>query len=132
MQLEAGKRRRVLQVSLTPLIDVVFILLLFFLLSSTFTQWRELNVVTSGETVNNEPQTLLKVQLISSQGEIRVEDQHYASADAAGLRELVLAHPNTVFALDAEDGVNTQAMITLADRLQQAGAKHVSLAGITR
>jgi len=132
MQLEAGRRRRVLQVSLTPLIDVVFILLLFFLLSSTFTQWRELKVVAPGEAVNNAPKNLLKVQLISSQGEIRVEGQHYTSADAAGLRELVSAHPDTVFVIDAEDGLTTQAMVTLADRLQQAGAGQVSLAGLIR
>jgi len=132
MQLEAGKRRRGLQVSLTPLIDVVFILLLFFLLSSTFTQWRELNVATPGKTDSSEAKTLMKVQLISSQGEIRVEGQRYTSADAAGLRELVSAHPDTVFAIDADDGLTTQAMITLADRLQQAGARQLSLAGITR
>lgn len=132
MQLEAGRRRRGLQVSLTPLIDVVFILLLFFLLSSTFTQWRELNVTAPGQNVSNEPNILLKMHLIGSQGEIRVDGAHYFSADAAVLRKLVAAHPDTVFAIDADDGLTAQAMITLADRLQQAGAQQVSLAGITR
>lgn len=132
MRLEAGKRRRGVQVNLTPLIDVVFILLLFFLLSSTFVQWRELNITVPGQVDDTEPQALLKIQLVSSQGDIRVEGQLYASADVVRLQELVAANPDTVFAIDARDGLTTQVMITLADRLKQAGAKRVSLAGIAR
>jgi len=42
-----GKRRRI---PLTPLIDVIFILVMFFLLSSTFGIWRPLDVgLGSGE-----------------------------------------------------------------------------------
>ncbi|WP_417502048.1 ExbD/TolR family protein [Marinobacter sp.] len=131
MQLDAGKRRKAGQVNLTPLIDVVFILLLFFLLSSTFTQWRELNVTASGQADDVEQQALLEIQLVSSLGDIRVADQLYA-ADALNLQQLVADNPNTVFAIDARDGLTAQAMITLADRLKQAGAERVSLAGIVR
>jgi len=42
----AGYRRR--RLSLTPLIDVIFLLLLFFMLSSTFTPFAELQVGASG------------------------------------------------------------------------------------
>lgn len=131
MQLDAGKRRKAGQVNLTPLIDVVFILLLFFLLSSTFTQWRELNVTASGQADDVEQQALLEIQLVSSLGDIRVADQLFA-ADALNLQQLVAENPNTVFAIDARDGLTAQAMITLADRLKQAGAERVSLAGIAR
>ncbi|MCK0163113.1 biopolymer transporter ExbD [Marinobacter sp. S6332] len=131
MQLDAGKRRKSGQVNLTPLIDVVFILLLFFLLSSTFAQWRELNVTVSGQADDVEQQDLLEIQLVSSLGDIRVAGQLYA-ADALNLQQLVAENPNTVFAIDARDGLTAQAMITLADRLKQAGAERVSLAGIAR
>lgn len=39
-----GGRRRV--ISLTPLIDVVFILLVFFMLASSFTDWRAIRLDT--------------------------------------------------------------------------------------
>jgi len=42
----AGYRRR--RLSLTPLIDVIFLLLLFFMLSSTFTPFAELELGASG------------------------------------------------------------------------------------
>lgn len=131
MQLETGRRRRAGQVNLTPLIDVVFILLLFFLLSSTFVQWRELKVTAPGQADDMEPQTLLEIQLVSSRGDMRVAGQLFA-ADAVNLQQLVAENPDTVFSIDANDGLTAQAMITLADRLKQAGARRVSLAGIAR
>ena len=43
MRVEA-ERRRIRRLSLTPLIDVVFLLLLFFMLSSTFERYRSLEM----------------------------------------------------------------------------------------
>ncbi|MET1415368.1 biopolymer transporter ExbD [Roseibium sp. HPY-6] len=58
-----GKKRRI---PLTPLIDVIFILVMFFLLSSTFGIWRPLDVSLGGEEIaggedNAEPSTNLAV-----------------------------------------------------------------------
>mgnify|MGYP000176081015 CR=1 FL=1 len=39
-------RRRMRRIALTPLIDVIFLLLLFFMLSSTFSQFSEVPLVT--------------------------------------------------------------------------------------
>ncbi|THK40217.1 hypothetical protein E8Q33_15080, partial [Methylophaga sp. SB9B] len=47
----AAKRRLI---SLTPLIDVVFILLLFFMLSSGFTQWRQMDITAASESYNTD------------------------------------------------------------------------------
>ena len=42
MRFESAFRRRRRLIGLAPLIDVVFILLLFFMLTTNFTRWREL------------------------------------------------------------------------------------------
>ena len=47
----AHSRRR--RLSLTSLIDVLFLLLLFFMLSSTFTQFGEVNIVEQGSDNSN-------------------------------------------------------------------------------
>ncbi|TCO74139.1 biopolymer transporter ExbD [Rhodovulum euryhalinum] len=44
MRRAAGRRR----LSLTPLIDVIFLLLLFFMLSSTFTRFAEVDLSAAG------------------------------------------------------------------------------------
>lgn len=53
-------RRR--PISLTPLIDVVFILLMFFMLTSTFTRWKAVDLrlpIASSDAGPKKPQTLL-------------------------------------------------------------------------
>ena len=57
MALSAGIRRR-RAISLTPLIDVIFLLLLFFMLSSTFTRFAELplqNAATAPDPADTPP-----------------------------------------------------------------------------
>ena len=67
MQLRKTHSRR-LVCSLTPLIDVVFILLVFFLLSSSFTQWNtlSLSVSTNSEQTSAHNLETSKVRLKES------------------------------------------------------------------
>ena len=60
----AGSRRRKRVLSLTSLIDVIFLLLLFFMLSSTFSNYADIDlaVATSGASSSNEPPLLLKLR----------------------------------------------------------------------
>ncbi|TCM84528.1 biopolymer transporter ExbD [Rhodovulum steppense] len=50
----AARRRRL---SLTPLIDVIFLLLLFFMLSSTFTRFAEVDLAAAGTARPAPPET---------------------------------------------------------------------------
>lgn len=63
MALSTGFRRR-RAISLTPLIDVIFLLLLFFMLSSTFTRFAELPLqnATTGAEPTETPPLFLRVE----------------------------------------------------------------------
>lgn len=131
MQLDLSLPTRRRRISLTPLIDVVFILLLFFMLSSNFMQWRriDLPIPTQGEATDQE---LLVVQLLNNRGELIVGDQQLSMTDLETLSGLISANPEKVVALDVAEGVDTQRLIMLVDNLRQAGASRVSLAGVLR
>ncbi len=129
MRLKTLSVRRQRAISLTPLIDVVFILLLFFMLSSSFVQWRQVNLSAAQASESNS-QPLNRLRLLSANGDFEYAGQHYQMSDVAALRVLVGEAEQAVFAIEVVPGVKTQAMITLLDNLKQAGAVHVSLAGI--
>jgi biopolymer transport protein ExbD len=64
MRIEAGPRRRS-RLSVTSLIDVIFLLLLFFMLSSTFTRFAEVEFTAgaAGEAdTQNRPDILLRLE----------------------------------------------------------------------
>ena len=106
MQLEAfpGKKRR--GISLTPLIDVVFILLLFFMLSSNFMHWRQITL-SSAEQSEQTPDKIEVVRVESDAGRVTHAGKSYQLQDLTALSALVAANPEAVFAVEAAPEVKT-------------------------
>lgn len=129
MLLKADKPVHRRAISLTPLIDVVFILLLFFMLSSTFIQWRQIDVSAPTEA-SSDTKTQRILTLASDQGKFTFEGTQYDSQNLAALTALVLQDVEAVYVIKVEPGLRTQSMIDLLDALKQAGATNVSLAGV--
>ena len=129
MQLEAcpGKKRR--GISLTPLIDVVFFLLLFFMLSSNFMHWRQISLSSANQTENT-PDEILVVRVESDAGRVTHDGKTYQLSDLDGLRTLVAAAPEAVYAVEAAPEVKTQTLVSLLDQLHRAGAQKVSMTGV--
>ncbi len=63
MSLKATRRRK--RLSMTPLIDVIFLLLLFFMLSSTFSRFAEVEITAGGSAAasSTPPAKLLFLRL---------------------------------------------------------------------
>ncbi len=130
MLLDVGATRKPAKISLTPLIDVVFILLLFFMLTSNFMQWRQMDlpIPTASEQPAEKPE-VVTVRLLSNAGDVQIDDNRF-NILTAGIPESLLGNGGRLFAVEAEDGVSTQALVELVDQLRMAGAEKVSLAGV--
>ena len=111
-------RRR--PISLTPLIDVVFILLMFFMLTSAFTRWKAVDLrlpTTSSDTSPKKPQALL----LHTDGSLSLRGRPFPLPDAATALPAVLdaARPVVVFP-EAETSVQT--IISTFEQLAAVGA----------
>jgi len=112
-------------VSLTPLIDVVFILILFFMLTTQFEQRQTLSV-NSATPGNSAPvEELLndnaRVRVLSSRA-WQLNDRDYSFNDANGLKAL-LSYASV--RITAADGVVLQDVINLIDEFGKAGISDV-------
>ena len=112
---------------MVPLIDVVFILLLFFMLSTSLIRARELPVDFPTPDSGPSAQQIRTIRLESEDGSLTFEGVRYVSPDAGALRRLVAQDPRAPYALDTAPGVSTQALVALLDRLTLAGAQNISL-----
>ena len=116
-------RRRV---SLTPLIDVVFILLVFFMLATSLARWQPLPITAPAPTQavpsTETPRWQVRVHLdgLELDGEW-LED--------ALLTQRLRAHPQQPVTLRPADGVTVQRLIDVLDQLRAVGADAVRLAG---
>lgn len=124
----ADFRSRRNRISLTPLIDVVFILLMFFMLTSSFTrekQW-QLNVPVSAEAAQ-EASEIERLVLAKSGALVRADDMGVILSDT----ELgLLALKGLPVVLQPQSETNVQTIVTAMTRLRELGVERLSLANI--
>lgn len=131
MPLNLSQPKRKQAISLTPLIDVVFILLLFFMLTSSFVPWRSVDTplsVSSDEQVTPDKNDIVMLTLKQNDGRVWVNGDAHSLSDKAWLTALITDHKKGTFAISADKGVNLQSLMNLADSLKANGAKTVSIA----
>ncbi len=115
-------------ISLTPLIDVVFILLVFFMLASSFLEWRalEIQIPTFGSSAS-EAEGPLRVR-IGRDGAVRIDDRAYEPETLdMRLRDLAAEDASRPVIVIAESGVPLQRTIAVIDRVGAHGLSNVSL-----
>ncbi|MEM8950988.1 MAG: biopolymer transporter ExbD [Pseudomonadota bacterium] len=123
-----GKKRPL--VSLTPLIDVVFILLVFFMLVSSFADWRTIDVTpplaASGQSQGFTGAVLIEVQ---AGGQIRLSGEILALDQVADrLKRLIDDAPDRRFIVKTSESVRLQDLVDVLDRLAVAGAADIAFA----
>ena len=127
MQLRKREKRKNV-IGLTSLIDVIFLLLLFFMLTSTFTKVTEfdLSVATKGQTQPDATKPVFILALKDGSFDIDgtlvgTEDleQHIGGLTNDGAKSVILA---------PKDKMNVQRIVAIMERLQQTDLTSVSLA----
>ena len=115
-------------ISLTPLIDVVFILLVFFMLASSFLDWRSVDrIVSSGMGAKNSAQRAILISL-RSDGSIAVGSRSVARpALRSVMTEKLAEKRGQRIVIRSEPGVPLQRAIDTLDLLRTLGATNVSL-----
>ncbi|WCN11937.1 biopolymer transporter ExbD [Marinomonas mediterranea] len=129
LNLEQPKRKT--GISLTPLIDVVFILLLFFMLTSSFVPWRIVDTplaVSSAPKADAEPKEVAVLTLESNDGRVLFKNQLFVIDNASQMSDLVEQNQDKTIAIKAKEGVTLQSLMLLADQLKLLGAENISIA----
>jgi biopolymer transport protein ExbD len=128
VQWRRAERRRA-RVGLTPLIDVVFILLVFFMLASSFLEWRSISIA-GGTTGAARPglEGALLVDLLTDG--LRLSGEVVTPEDLSRRIEARLVdRPDQRVVVRPGPEVDVQRTVAVLDRLAAAGARDVTLAG---
>lgn len=128
MQFE-GRRRTGQVPNLTPLIDIVFLLLVFFMLTSHFVQEQALDidlpVADSGEAVTEDNQ--LEV-VLSPEGHLLIDD-HIVETDnlEAVLRQHLEGRDDKLVRVRGDRGAPLGKAVSVLDAARKAGADGVDI-----
>lgn len=127
------KQRQDPDISLTPLIDVVFLLLIFFMVSTSFTRESEINIdlpESTAQTIESE-QTPVDLT-IDSQGRFFINGKKVINTQLNTLvkaLKLVIKKPEDVALIVSADGQTPhQAVVTAMDAARLLGVTRLSIA----
>lgn len=128
------KRRETVDVNLTPLIDVVFLLLIFFMVSTTFTRETQLQLelpeAASGDPVDRNQQAQIEV-FISASGEIMINDKTLAVTNLDNIKSALLRESggdrDLPLIITADGQASHQSVISVMDAAGQQGFTRLRL-----
>jgi biopolymer transport protein ExbD len=124
------QQHKIVRIDLTPLVDVVFLLLIFFMVSTTFRedQGIELRLPEASAAEARETDDDLRVQL-AADGSIHFAEQ---ALDLKGLeaaiREALKGSRDQLVVLEADSKAEHGSVVSVMDALRRAGARGLSVA----
>jgi len=115
------------RISLTALIDVVFILLLFFMLTTSFSHWRAIQVSTASSSQEENNAEVVTLLLMPDETVINpVQDTSYAAYQAISLEDLSLKEADKRIVLLPQEDVPLQLLMDATQHLKDIGIQNVS------
>lgn len=136
MKLGSGRKEE-LDVNMTPLIDVVFLLLIFFMVSTTFDRESEIEITlpeAAASPVEKEDFTLEVT--VDAEGTYYINGQRVINTDIETLKKaLKLAagkHENPPIVVSADAKAPYQSVVTVMDAARQLDFVHLNFATMPR
>ncbi len=116
-------------VDMSPLIDMVFILLIFFMVSSTFVKDMKLDLNRPGASSASKASSKVIRVYIDKSGETYVDAQPVKTWAIQGkLRDMLRASAERSVLVVADDSIEVNKLIEVVDQCRMAGAKDVAVA----
>ena len=119
-------------INLTPLIDVVFLLLIFFMVSTTFDTTSQLKIRLPEASENQVPEPPRKITLvIDAKGVFYVNARELTNSRSATLQaalERLMTNGKLPIVIQSDAASPVQSLVTAMDVVGQLGLPQVSIA----
>lgn len=132
MNFQRASQDEEVSINLTPLIDVVFLLLIFFMVSTTFDTTSELKIRLPEASQTQTSEAVRKINLlIDAKGNFYVNSRELTNNRSATLRaalERVMDDRKLPIVIQSDAASPVQSLVTAMDVVGQLGLPQVSVA----
>lgn len=129
MQFMPARRGRGALINITSLIDVMFLLLIFFMVTSTFQDQPAIDLSLPRSSSAEDTTVAPTVVYLTREGQLFLDSQPVAQEQLADrLRQLQAATGEDRIVLRADEHAEHGAVVALIDLIKESGFRRVSLA----
>jgi biopolymer transport protein ExbD len=133
MNFRRGRQREEPEINLIPLIDVLLVLLIFLMVTTSYQHYSEMQVnlpTGQGALARDKPQSITVA--VAADGKMQVEQFKLAAADDQGLHaalaEAAQAHPNAVVVINADGKATQQSVVSVMEAARAVGLTQLTFA----
>lgn len=133
MKFQRGNTREEPEINLIPMIDVLLVIIIFLMLTTTYSKFSglEINLPTAEASKQNEQPNEIDVA-VTATGQILVNKSPLAASDvkaiAEALRRAAGERQDPVIIINADAKATHQSVIDVMQAAQSAGYPHISFA----
>jgi len=133
MNFQRGRQREVPEINLIAMIDVLLVILIFLMITTTYSKFSglEINLPTAEAPQNKEQPNEINV-VVTAAGEIMVNKAAIGSRDiqsiATAMRRFTGSGKEPIVIINADAKAAHQSVIDVMQAAQQAGLSHISFA----
>ncbi|MEZ0316867.1 MAG: ExbD/TolR family protein [Methylophilaceae bacterium] len=133
MNFQRGKKHEDLEMNLVPLIDVLLVIIIFLVVSTTFSRVSELQInLPTAEANSPEEKPVIITVEIDASGHYVVNKAALADASvtaiAAALQKAVGDKKEPTIVINADAATTHQSVINVMEASRQAGYTHITFA----
>ncbi|WP_457572220.1 ExbD/TolR family protein [Desulfovulcanus sp.] len=124
-----SRRSRTVELNMTPLIDMVFILLIFFLVTTSFVKESGVDVQRPTASTATPKKKVNMLIGVTKEGLIYIEGQTVDIRSVRGhVERFLVGNPEASVVVVADKASQTGTVIQVLDACRLAGAKNISIA----
>ena len=125
-----------ISLEITPLVDVIFLLLIFFVLSTQFIDLKTMAIDLPSldkKTMSNLPENRVKIE-ISKEGEVLINNTTISEFSLKSLNEELSLIPSNVKTaiISADSDTRYQYIVTIMESLNSNGFKNIQINGVSK
>ena len=125
-----------ISLEITPLVDVIFLLLIFFVLSTQFIDLKTMSIDLPSidkKTMSNLPENRVKIE-ISKEGEVLINNTTISEFSLKSLNEELSLIPSNMKTaiISADSDTRYQYIVTIMESLNSNGFKNIQINGISK
>jgi len=124
----SNQQRDAVSLDLTPMIDMVFILLIFFLVTASFSKMNAIDIQRPDGATNDLSGSVSLVVAVDAQNGIWLEGEPVDISQVRSQVKSLSSSDHTSVVINADKSVNTGRLIAVLDQIRLAGVDNVAVA----